>query len=252
VTRGWNAESGGAGKRRNNIRFAFGQRFATVVLLLSLVVGGMFADPLHSAERKAMLAPDEIARRFQASEPDLAGRIRDPRTTVDEIALPFLKPSQRFVEVITRTGRFPTKFPVLLDGDGAVFLGDRPEELQRVARTSGFKLDGPQEALAYVTMLLRLGQPYSRRLVILKRFSDVPLVTNPSAEERSRYEGLIAKYASRIAAPTVEEKNRSFEGSGYVVRAQALEQFKFIVQPNGEAEIVRVELESALPIDMQA
>lgn len=193
----------------------------------------------------------EIARGFEAPEPALAARIRDPRTTAEEIPLAFLKPDQRFVEVITRTGRYPTKFPVLLERNRVVFLGDRPDELKRIARESGFRLDTPAAAVAYVAMLLRLGQPYSRRLVVLDRFTDVPLMARPSAEERARYDALATKYANVIRPPASEVRNGVATGVAYVVRAQDLERVTFSVFPDGRAEITQDVLDRDLPIDLQ-
>jgi hypothetical protein len=204
-----------------------------------------------AAERMKMVDIPEIARRFEATEPDLAARIRDPGTTAEDIPLPFLKPGQQFAEGITRTGRYPTKFPVLLEGDRATFLGDRPDELKRIARESGFRLDTPAAAVAYVAMLLRLGQPYSRRLMVLNKFTDVPLTTNPSAEERARYDALAAKYANVIRPPVAEVRNGVATGVAYVVHAQDLERVTFSVSPDGRADVRQDVLERDLPIDLQ-
>ncbi len=194
----------------------------------------------------------DVATMLQASEPDLAARLRDPRTTAEEIPLPFLKPDQRYVEVITRTGRYPTKFPVLVDGHHAVYLADRPDELKRVARTSGFKLDTRAAVVAYVATLLRLGQPYSRRLMVLERFTELQIVTSAKPDERVRYDLLAAKYAGQIGPPAVEFKDGVAKGSGFVVRAQTLERLSFSVHRDGLADISIAELEPDLPIDMQA
>jgi hypothetical protein len=215
------------------------------------VVAAATMAPAFAAERTTMVDIPDIARRFQASEPDLAGRIRDARTTAEEIPLPFLKPGQRFVEVITRTGRYPTKFPVLLDGDRAFYLGDRPDELKRIAKESGFRLDTPPAVVAYVALLLRLGQPYSRRLVVLSRLTEVPLMTSPTAEDRARYDTLAAKYANVVRPPVVEMKNGVATGTAFVVRAQALERIRFSVSADGRADISAEVLEPDLPIDLQ-
>jgi len=209
------------------------------------------AMPALAAERTTMVDIADIARRFDVSEPDLAGRIRDPRTTASDIPLPFLKPGQQFVEVITRTEPYPFKFPVLIEGGSATFLANRPDELKRIAKASGFRLDTPAAAVAYVALLLRLEQPYSRRLVILDRFTDVPPLTTPSQEQRARYDALAAKYANVIRSPVVEVRNGVATGTAYAVRRQALERLNFSVHADGRAEIAEEVLEPDLPINMQ-
>ncbi len=181
-------------------------------------------------------------------QPEAARMVRDSRTTVRRVPTPFLRNGlifradhalpQRTVAFTVGYAR-PENFIVL--------LSDNVPGFQTLVARAGALVDTHEQRLAYALAWIETTRRFDRSFVVLKSFSDLRPMANPSPDQRQALQALRAKYEPLIALPP------PLGAAPWVLPIYALDENSLVlltvtIQASGAGSLSRAVMDANTPL----
>jgi hypothetical protein len=189
-----------------------------------------------------------LARLVEPLNAEAARLIRDPDTTVERMATPFLRDGVIFLVVYN--GRFkPVGFTVgyARAGNFTVLLPVNPAGFNELVAKAGVSMETNALRLSYAVAELEATRRFDETFSVLHRFDDLRLVPSPTAEEEARSREIKQKYEHRIGLPQTSG-NGPWELPIYVLSRNDLCLFTVTIEPDGTSKVSKTVLEANTPM----
>jgi hypothetical protein len=189
-----------------------------------------------------------LAQLVEPINAEVARLIRDPKTTVRRLHVPFLLDGLIFhVE-------WPGPYkPVMLtigyarQDNYTVLLPTNVAGLQELVAKAGVTLDSDEQRVAFAVTVLQTTRRFDETFLVLRSFDDLRLMANPTKPDEERFLAIRQEYEPLIHLPRTS-------GSGpwtipiYVLSRDDLCLFTVTLDAAGNSTITKTVLEADAPI----
>lgn len=190
----------------------------------------------------------EIADAIEQSNGNYAWLLREGDASITVEQSPFFKQNSILKVEIDSTSH-PVLFFIAKKPDrGYILLTGNEGAFNEVIKAEKLNISDEAQAQALSDQYVELTQDRSQPLFTLNTFSDIPYLSDLSAEQLQKKHRDQNKYSQMIQPPVVTKEKGSFKIKRYLLDGKELQRWTMSVQADGTINVSREKIDSDVGI----